>query len=124
MSERPTRPHLRPSPLSPILYPLSPFFHTLPHSFAQFSTQQNSTLFFSIDSALFAQNPRGWGSVDGETEDLMASLLNQTKIAYRQSSGGSLFHGPSGNEPQLAPKPNGGAGRQERLPFPSVASTA
>jgi hypothetical protein len=33
-------------------------FHTLPHSFAH---AKIITLFFSIDSALFAKNNRGWG---------------------------------------------------------------
>src|SRR2546421_2367325 len=33
-------------------------FHTLAHSFA---LTKNSTLLFSSDSALFAQNNRGWG---------------------------------------------------------------
>jgi hypothetical protein len=33
-------------------------FHTLAHSFA---LNKNSTLLFSIDCALFAQNNRGWG---------------------------------------------------------------
>ncbi len=37
--------------------PLS--FHILPHSFALI---KNSTLLFSIDSTLFAQNTRGWGT--------------------------------------------------------------
>src|SRR5260370_31031050 len=34
-------------------------FHTLAHSFA---LTKNSTLFFSIDSALYAQNTRGWST--------------------------------------------------------------
>ncbi|SRR5216684_2038590 len=34
-------------------------FHTLAHSFAQ---SKITTLFFSSDSALFAQNTRGWGT--------------------------------------------------------------
>ena len=38
-------------------YPLS--FHILAHSFA---LGQSSTLLFSIDSALFAENTRGWGT--------------------------------------------------------------
>src|SRR5260370_9810600 len=39
------------------IYPLS--FHTLAHSFARI---KNSTLFFSIVSALFVKNYRGWGT--------------------------------------------------------------
>ncbi len=36
-------------------------FHILAHSFALFCTRANSTLLFSIDSALFAKKHPGWG---------------------------------------------------------------
>jgi hypothetical protein len=44
-------------PLLPMPYLLS--YHTLAHSFA---LSKISTPLFSIDSALFAQNTRGWGT--------------------------------------------------------------
>src|SRR5260370_20481741 len=95
MSELPTRHHLRPSPLSPILYPLSPFFS---HSSTLFCTilYTAKTQLFSFQSIPHSLHKTrgGGGGVDGETEDLMASLLNQIKIAYCQSSGCSLLHGP------------------------------
>src|SRR5260370_19465728 len=46
------------SPFALCPYPLSPFFS---YSCALFALTKNSTLFFSIDSALFVQNTRGVG---------------------------------------------------------------
>src|SRR5260370_13443294 len=93
MSELPTRHHLRPSPLSPILYPLSPFFS---HSSTLFCTilYTAKTQLFSFQSIPHSlHKTRGRGArVDGETEDLMASLLNPIKITYCQSSGCSVLH--------------------------------
>src|SRR5439155_17917842 len=47
---------------SQFTFPYPRSFHALSHSFA---LAQNSTALFSMDSALFAQNHRGWGGVTG-----------------------------------------------------------
>src|SRR5437667_3303738 len=49
-------------------------FHTLAHSFA---LTKNSTLLFSIVSALFAQNTRGWG--------MPVTLTNHDNLLFRLS---------------------------------------
>ena len=49
-------------------------FHTLAHSFA---LTKNSTLLFSIVSALFAQNTRGWGMPTSH-ENLLFPLARPT----------------------------------------------
>jgi hypothetical protein len=57
----------RHSPLATFSYLL--YFQLLPHSFALI---KNATLLFSVKSALFAQNTRGWGT-ESETEMAVAT---------------------------------------------------
>jgi len=59
-----------------MFFGLSPFFHTLAHSFA---STKNSTPFFSTDSTLFPKNTRGWGSPRPHTIlSYISSLLLRT----------------------------------------------
>ena len=48
-------------------------FHTLPHSFA---LTKNTTLLFSVNSALFSKNTRGWGALQPSRALRLAEYLS------------------------------------------------